>query len=79
MKKNKKVVICAIICIIATILVLLIKHNIIGKKNVEETPIEKTFVPEPSPAPVVEPEPEPPAPSPAPVPEAKEDEIKQLK
>lgn len=70
-------IICAIICIIATILVLLIKHNIIGKKNVEETPIEKTFVPEPSPAPVVEPEPEPPAPapSPAPVPEAKEDEI----
>ena len=70
-------IICAIICIIATILVLLIKHNIIGKKNVEETPIEKTFVPEPSPAPVVEQEPEPPAPapSPAPVPEAKEDEI----
>ena len=85
-KKKTKVpviicIICAIICILATVAVLFIipsKYNLITKKHAKENgttvAIEKP-APEPSPAPVAEPEPEP-APEPAPaVPEAKEDEI----
>ena len=82
-KKKTKVpviicIICAIICIIATALVLFIipsKYNLITKKNAKDAGTTVTVAeqpaPEPSPAPVVEPEPEP---EPA-VPEAKEDEI----
>ncbi|SFI42705.1 LysM domain-containing protein, partial [Treponema bryantii] len=79
-KKKTKVpviicIICAIICIIATALILFIipsKYNLLTKKNAKN--IETTVAieePAPQPEPVAEPEPEP---EPA-VPEAKEDEI----
>ncbi len=80
-KKKTKVpviicIICAIICIIATALILFIipsKYNLITKKNAKNADTTVTVAeqsaPEPSPAPIAEPEPEPA------VPEAKEDEI----
>ncbi len=78
-KKKTKVpvticIICAIICIIATVLILFIipsKYNLFSKKDSQEkAPVEKIIEAEPSPAPVVTSEPEP-----EPVPPAKEEEI----
>lgn len=79
-KKKTKVpviicIICAIICILATVAVLFIipsKYNLITKKHAKETGTTVAIEePAPQPEPVAEPEPEP---EPA-VPEAKEDEI----
>ncbi|MCR4734375.1 MAG: LysM peptidoglycan-binding domain-containing protein [Treponema sp.] len=79
-KKKTKVpviicIVCAIICLIATALILFIipsKYNLLSKKQADENKIE---VVENTPAPIVEeviPEPEP---EPEPVPPAKEDEV----
>ena len=79
-KKKTKVpviicIICAIICILATVAVLFIipsKYNLITKKHAKENAATVAIEePAPQPEPVAEPEPEP---EPA-VPEAKEDEI----
>ncbi len=81
-KKKTKVpviicIICAIICILATVAVLFIipsKYNLITKKHAKENAATVAIEePAPQPEPVAEPEPEP-EPEPA-VPEAKEDEI----
>ncbi len=77
-KKKTKVpviicIICAIICIIATALILFIipsKYNLLTKKSMKENAVA-IEEPTPTPEPVIEQEPEP---EPA-VPEAKEDEI----
>ncbi len=77
-KKKTKVpviicIICAIICIIATALILFIipsKYNLLTKKSMKENAVA-IEEPAPTPEPVIEQEPEP---EPA-VPEAKEDEI----
>ena len=74
-KKKTKVpviicIICAIICIIATALILFIipsKYNILTKKSMKEAAATQIEEPAPQPEPVAEPEPA--------VPEAKEDEI----
>ncbi len=76
-KKKTKVpviicIVCAIICIIATALILFIipsKYNLITKKNAKENLAVVVEEPAPQPEPAPEPEPEPA------VPEAKEDEI----
>ena len=79
-KKKTKVpviicIICAIICILATVAVLFIipsKYNLITKKHAKDNATTVAIEePAPQPEPVAEPEPEP---EPA-VPEAKEDEI----
>ena len=76
-KKKTKVpviirIVCAIICIIATALILFIipsKYNLITKKNAKENLAVVVEEPAPQPEPAPAPEPEPA------VPEAKEDEI----